>query len=141
MGKPLRCRLGMHAYVEEHPADERSHGPDRKRSADSAESARVARSFLPAVSEAQEADGISWHPRLRPWSLPSKLIVLRPLTLRHAALVRVPVRTRLVEERVATAWGPLTSVETLESLPVVPPPLITAIVHTSTVSGAISHRY
>ena len=25
MGKPLRCRLGMHAYVKEHPAERRSH--------------------------------------------------------------------------------------------------------------------
>jgi len=28
--KPLRCRLGMHAYVSEHPADERLRAPDNK---------------------------------------------------------------------------------------------------------------
>jgi hypothetical protein len=28
--KPLRCRLGMHAFVSEHPTDERFHGPDNK---------------------------------------------------------------------------------------------------------------
>ena len=28
--KPLRCRLGMHAYVGEHPTDERLQAPDRK---------------------------------------------------------------------------------------------------------------
>jgi hypothetical protein len=25
--KPLRCRLGLHSYVAEHPADERLKGP------------------------------------------------------------------------------------------------------------------
>jgi len=28
--KPLRCRLGVHAYVSEHPADERLQGPGNK---------------------------------------------------------------------------------------------------------------
>ena len=25
--KPLRCRIGLHSYVAEHPADERLRGP------------------------------------------------------------------------------------------------------------------
>jgi hypothetical protein len=28
--KPLVCRLGFHSYVQRHPVDERSHGPDQK---------------------------------------------------------------------------------------------------------------
>ena len=28
--KPLRCRLGLHAYVQRHPEDERLRGPDAK---------------------------------------------------------------------------------------------------------------
>ena len=30
VSKPLLCRLGLHSYVQQHPADERSHGPDQK---------------------------------------------------------------------------------------------------------------
>jgi hypothetical protein len=26
-GKPFRCMVGLHAYVREHPPDERVHGP------------------------------------------------------------------------------------------------------------------
>ncbi|WP_456857490.1 hypothetical protein [Geodermatophilus sp. SYSU D00691] len=26
--KAFRCRMGLHAYVKAHPADERPHGPD-----------------------------------------------------------------------------------------------------------------
>ncbi len=28
--KPLLCRPGSHSYVQQHPADERSHGPDQE---------------------------------------------------------------------------------------------------------------
>ncbi|MGY1830593.1 hypothetical protein ACI8AA_09220 [Geodermatophilus sp. SYSU D01180] len=28
--KPLLCRLGLHAYVQRHPDDERLRGPDQK---------------------------------------------------------------------------------------------------------------
>jgi hypothetical protein len=28
--KPVRCRLGLHAYVRRHPVDERSEGPDHQ---------------------------------------------------------------------------------------------------------------
>ena len=28
--KPLLCRIGVHAYVQRHPEDERLRGPDRK---------------------------------------------------------------------------------------------------------------
>ncbi len=28
--KPLPCRLGLHAYVQRHPEDERLRGPERK---------------------------------------------------------------------------------------------------------------
>ncbi|SNS86463.1 hypothetical protein SAMN06893096_109116 [Geodermatophilus pulveris] len=29
-GEPLSCGLGLHAYVRQHPADERPHGPDQE---------------------------------------------------------------------------------------------------------------
>ena len=29
-GKPIRCRVGLHAFVVEHPHDERPQGPDAK---------------------------------------------------------------------------------------------------------------
>lgn len=29
-GKPLRCRLGLHANVQQRPDDEQLHGPDQK---------------------------------------------------------------------------------------------------------------
>jgi hypothetical protein len=28
--KPIRCRVGLHVFVVEHPHDERSQGPDAK---------------------------------------------------------------------------------------------------------------
>jgi hypothetical protein len=28
--KPLRCKLGLHSYVQSHPADERLQGPDHQ---------------------------------------------------------------------------------------------------------------
>jgi hypothetical protein len=62
MGKPLRRRLGMHAYVKEHPSEGRvrdlvgdSVSGRSTRSVDSAESATVPDFFLPGTRRTKGA--------------------------------------------------------------------------------------
>ena len=97
-----RPRLGMHAYVTDHPATSVRTAPTA-RSADSAESARVARSFLLARSEAQgltvPPDGRIWCGERRAHGLSAQPRRRRPPPSSHSDLATPALALRVGTQR------------------------------------------